>query len=75
MIVTQNMVRIIEFSCHKIKCNIMSLATLIIMSMIFFKPFMGLKLVFACVHVRNIMDDNDHIYIVTKFQGAIVIDY
>jgi len=35
---------------------------------------MGLILIFVCVHVRNIMEDNDHIYIVTKFQDAIVID-
>ncbi len=41
MIVTQKMVRIIELSYHKIKCNIMSLATLIIMCMILFKPSWG----------------------------------
>jgi hypothetical protein len=40
----------------------------------FIQTIMGFIHVFACVHVRNIIEDNDHIYIVTKFQDAIVID-
>jgi hypothetical protein len=40
----------------------------------FIQTIMGLIHVFACVHVRITMEDNDHIYIFTKFQDAIVID-
>jgi hypothetical protein len=68
---TQNMVRIImpqdrmqyNVPCH-FNYNVYG----------FNQTIMRFIHVFACVHERNTLKGNNHIYIVTKFQDAIITD-